>query len=1578
MKVQNEMSTRISVETVSAIGSLSAFRNAIRATSNAWRAQETALKNSNNYQEAAAARLRGLNQVIDLQKAKVEELRQRQEGLDTSNKNQANQFLKLEKQISQANRQLVSYEAQAKRAREAARYQTSGLAALQHAYKQSQTASTAYVNRLTAEGRQASATVEKYRQLRSSLTNLQSQYQKQQILLRQVAEESGKDSDAYVKQRVQLDKTATSIAKTRTEMQSMQTSVDHLQPTGINRVDNAIVKMRDNTSRATSRMSSAFDRMKDHMMGIGATAITVGGMVVSSVNKAAAVQKVMVENQNLMQTAGEKSAATQREVNQMYSDGEKYSVQYGVSQRTIAQGYQELIKRGYDGRQSLGAMKSILEASRASGDDFNGTMKVTTSTLEAFGMRSETTAGMMRNTAKAADTLAKGADVTSTSFKSIGEAMTYAGSSAKASGVSLRETTAILGVLSNNGLEATQAGTGLQRILTRLAAPTTTAKNELKKYNMSIDDFKDKSGKLKSVSGIFQDINAHVPKAERLQFFNQVFGQTAQNAASILSRTASLNRDNSQSLQHVEDQLKTAYSEDYVGKLARKNMNSAKNSQDRFKYASQAIQIEIGRNMLPALSKASASMANAFGRKDTQRGLRVIASGLGTVAKVLADFVTFVGDHTKTVEVFGGTLLTAFGAAKLLDAIGTTRRRINDLMAVLRKIPRRKHTDVTVDTKSAQTNVKDVHKELDKVPKQKTSKVVVDSKSAKTATDTAKRDLDTIPKTKTSTVKVDSTQAINNIKTVGTASQTAATTSKISFASIGTAAKTSASTIAMAFRANPLGMIVTGVQIAVQAFQLLYQHSKMFRRFVNGLASAAKSGMQKVGHWFSSTFHSIEQSQQRSNRAQQKANQANLHAWEDHGKQHNKIAQRNQRELERQQQASRARQQRANQQFWHSLERGWNNYWRQHSRTESTNQRNLERQEQTSHNRRSRAIANFNRNLVRGSQNMWLQLQRNTNNGVRSTGRLWNNFTRTVGRYSKNIWNNMKRGSSTGWRQVERDAQLGSSRVGRWYNQLNRITTKTIQNMARNHPRIFRGMYDQIQDRTRIWHDVITGHWSRVGSDTEKLANDTSRTNSNIFRDMYNDLNNKTDGGLGRLVDSWQKHMNQIGEAIESAKKSAGQAMADLANGVLKPFKVLVNDIQSGINWILDKVGGSKIGGSWSASIPTFATGTAGNRNGLQKATIGMVNDGTGSHWRELYSYRGHIGVFPAKRNFITYLPQGMSILDGENSHKLMSMMGLPRFANGIGDFFSGILDKSDEILDNVDKILAHPMEFVESVFNRFTSHISTGIKFAAALIKDVPPFIAKQMANWIKKQFATLANPGGSGVTRWIPYIKQAAKAMHVDLSAMDIKRILNTIQHESGGDPTVWQHGYTDVNTGVDPARGLLQFIGRTFRHYAMPGHTNRANGYDQLLALFNDSNWRGDLRWNGGWNPSGARRFANGGLISTHGFYEVAEQNRPEMIIPLDISRRNRAYQLLSEVMAQFKHEDNTVEGNRDNKSYDKEQFIAAQSKLDDLEQGINTMIQLLQVQIAVTKAQGKFDPRQQNIQQARALQLKMQQF
>ncbi|MCI6367782.1 MAG: phage tail tape measure protein, partial [Limosilactobacillus reuteri] len=1339
----------------------------------------------------------------------------------------------------QANKQLSSYESQASRAQNAVRYQTSGLAGLQHAYRQSQEASMAYVNRLNAEHRSASASVEKYRQLKTSLTNLESQYRKQEFLLKQIANDSGKTSDAYIKQREQLNKTATSIAKTKGEMKSMQSTIDRLQPTGINKIDTAVVRMGDTASRARSKMVSAFDSIRSHWQAVGVTALTVGGTMAVAVQKASSLQDSYRRTSNLLVTGGEKVSEVTRNVNEMQRQGQALSVKYGVSQQKIADAYQELTKRGYTSSQSLGAMKTMLQASAASGDDLNEVVTASTSAMEAFGLRANGTAKMLHNTKQAVNEMAYAADMTVTDFKSMSVAMEYAGPQAKTLGYNVGQTAAAIGVLSNNGLEADKAGTGMRQVLNSLIKPTKNADAALKSIGLSTKSFTDKSGKMKSMDDIFKLLNQHTSDLNKQQkgaLFKALFGSTGESAGIILA-------NNAKQLDELDGKVqKAGQNGKYVQDLANKNMNTAKANMNQLKMSSESVTVALGNALLPALTKTAQSLAKDLDSKQGQRDLDALAKGAGHVDDSLAGMISWMTKHTTTVKVFGGALVAAFGAAKLLDAIGRTRRRINDLRAVISKIPMRKHTNVTADTQRAQQNIKNVNRELDRIPKNKRSSITVDSRSA-----------------------------VANTKAVGTASKEVATTSKLSFASIGTAAKTAGTTISLAFRANPFGMIITGIQIAVSAFQLLYAHSKTFRKFVNGLASDAKKGMKAAGRWFSNTFKDIDKAHQQSVKQQQRQNKINQRDWN---------------------------------RYWRNVRRGWTNYWRQQNRQQQQNQRTQERQELASQRRRQRAIANFNRTVSRDAQNAW--------------------------------------------RGMERAAKNGSSRVGHWYDELNRTTSRSIQNMARNHPRLFNDMYRTIQDRTRVWHDVVTGHWSDLRDDTAKLAQDASRTNKNIFEDMYSVINRKTGGWLDRVVGSWKDHMSAIGDAIESARKKAGQAMADLANGVLKPFKTLIDDIQGGINWVLNKVGGNKLDGSWSAAIPTFATGTKGNPDGLKKATIGMVNDGPGSHWRELYSYKGHVGAFPNKRNFITYLPEGMSILNGEESHQVMKMMGIPHFANGVGDFFKAIKDGSDDLMEYVDDILKAPVEFMKDVFKKFVK-VTTNIPFAQKLVTSVPEYIAKQLGNWVKKQFATLDNPGGAGVERWRPYIIRAFKELGVAPAEWKVAKLLRQIQTESGGDPHAFQHGYVDANTGGNEARGLLQFAGSTWRADALPGHTDWRNGYNEILAAIHVLEQGGE----GGWgNVGNGHGWANGGVISAHGFYEVAEQNKPEMIIPLDPSRRGRAYQLLSEVMAQFKHEDGPAQPTRDDQSISQKEFMSLESKLDQLISGVQQLVQVGQQQIDAT--------------------------
>lgn len=586
-----------------------------------------------------------------------------------------------------------------------------------------------------------------------------------------------------------------------------------------------------------------------------------------------------------------------------------------------------------------------------------------------------------------------------------------------------------------------------------------------------------------------------------------------------------------------------------------------------------------------------------------------------------------------------------------------------------------------------------------------------------------------------------------------------------------------------------------------------------------------------------------------------------------------------------------------------------------------------------------KSVGNLHKKLSRGWNNYWKEQGRKQRAQQKREAR----YQAQRRKQDQQAWNAMKRNAANGWKSMERSASNGVKRVGKWYSNMSRTTGRAVQNMARNHPRTFGDMYKVIQDRTRTWRDLVTGHWSRLKDDTGRLAKDQSRANKDIFEDMYSAINKKTGGWLGRVVDSWKDHMSQIGDAISAGRQKAGRAMADLANGVLKPFKTLINDIQSGINWVLDKIGASKLGGSWSAAIPTFATGTAGNPDGLKKSTIGMVNDGAGSHWRELYSYKGQIGAFPNKRNFITFLPKGMSILNGEDSHKFMSAIGLPRFANGVGSFFDSLEKGAADAGDFIDKVIEHPVQALEDVFKKFIK-VSTPIKFANNLITSVPAYVAKQAGNWIKKQFEELADPGGSGVERWRPYVIKALAMLH--LSSSLVGKVLRQIQTESGGNPKAM--GGTD-GLADGHAMGLMQVKPGTFAANKLPGHGNIWNGFDNLLAGLNYARKRyGDsLSFLGQ-----GHGYANGGLVNVESLAHVAEGNRPEMIIPLTASKRGRAYQLLSEVMAQFKHEDGPAQPTRDDQSISRKEFMSLESKLDQLISGVQQLVQVGQQQINAT--------------------------
>lgn len=109
----------------------------------------------------------------------------------------------------------------------------------------------------------------------------------------------------------------------------------------------------------------------------------------------------------------------------------------------------------------------------------------------------------------------------------------------------------------------------------------------------------------------------------------------------------------------------------------------------------------------------------------------------------------------------------------------------------------------------------------------------------------------------------------------------------------------------------------------------------------------------------------------------------------------------------------------------------------------------------------------------------------------------------------------------------------------------------------------------------------------------------------------------------------------------------------------------------------------------------------------------------------------------------------------------------------------------------------------------------------------------------------------------KWKDDIRKAAKAMGVNITDKDVDGIASLIHNESGGDPGITQGNIGDINNlKGTPAKGLLQYVPSTFDNYKVKGHDNITSGYDQLLAFFNNKNWKQDYNPNGGWSPTGGR--------------------------------------------------------------------------------------------------------------------------
>ncbi|AOB20548.1 NlpC/P60 family protein [Lactiplantibacillus plantarum] len=234
--VGREMTSKVGLDSVEAVKSLKQLTAEVKANTSGWKAQEVALNSAGKYQEATAARVNGLAKSMEMQKAKIDELKKRQSGLNRDTKDGVLEYTKLTDEINKANRSYDSMGGQLDRAKSKLQYYNSGLADLQKGYKQSTALSKSYVERLEAEGNQEEANKARLSGLKQAYANIQAQYKTQSDELEKIRKASGDTSDAYKLQQTRVNETATSMAKLKSETNELDSAMNKAKPTAFTRM----------------------------------------------------------------------------------------------------------------------------------------------------------------------------------------------------------------------------------------------------------------------------------------------------------------------------------------------------------------------------------------------------------------------------------------------------------------------------------------------------------------------------------------------------------------------------------------------------------------------------------------------------------------------------------------------------------------------------------------------------------------------------------------------------------------------------------------------------------------------------------------------------------------------------------------------------------------------------------------------------------------------------------------------------------------------------------------------------------------------------------------------------------------------------------------------------------------------------------------------------------------------------------------------------------------------------------------------------------------------------------------------
>jgi len=314
------------------------------------------------------------------------------------------------------------------------------------------------------------------------------------------------------------------------------------------------------------------------------------------------------------------SGATEDEFKALSASAREFGASTAFTAAQVSGLQLELSKLGFKPQEIQDATEGILDLAFAFDGDLAETAGVAASTLNQFGLGAA-------ETGKVADVMAAAFSNSALDLENFSESMKNAGPVARAAGLDIKETSALLGILANNGIKGSDAGTKLKMALTNIQIAGLPVKQ-------TIQDI---------VDGTFTFQDSVDLLGKRAQILNPILASNADELATL-----------SNALDNADGAL---------GRAAGIMEGTTDGALKKMTSALEAAGESLGYAMLPAINAVAEAITFLAGKfSELDRGTQLVIASVGLFLAAIGPILFVIGSMATGIAT-ALPLLASLGAA---------------------------------------------------------------------------------------------------------------------------------------------------------------------------------------------------------------------------------------------------------------------------------------------------------------------------------------------------------------------------------------------------------------------------------------------------------------------------------------------------------------------------------------------------------------------------------------------------------------------------------------------------------------------------------------------------------------------------------------------------------------------------------------------------------------------------------------------------------------------------------------------------------------------------------------------------